>query len=253
MATFAQIIYACLDLLKEHSDDAYYTEEHVLFLAKKIRATLLERKYKNTRNSTFKTVSEENKQQVCLQLQQAQMLPGDCGGQWLQSTASVPALMPGFDSVTCTAHDLLFTNVCFVAPERMKYVGYNKWLKNIIYASRSIDGKMYLKSHNPQFVYLENVGLTGVFADPEEAAKMSHEACMNGGVCDIMSQKFPLEASLVPSLIELVVQELLGSRYAPEDKENDARDNLSDISVPSNRAARPVENTTYQPQQQEVQ
>lgn len=250
MATFAEIQSIVLDLLKENNDDSFYNEEHVKFLAKKIRATLLERKYKNTRNGTFKTVSDENKQQICLQLQQAQMLPGDCGGQWLQSTASVPALMPGFDSVTCTAHDLLFTNVCFIAPERMKYVGYNKWLKNITYASRSVDGRLYLKSNNPQFAYLENVGLTGVFADPEEAAKMSHEACMNGGLCDIDSQKFPLEAALVPSLIEMICQELTGARFTPEDKRNDAKDGLGDIGLVSGRSARPVENTTYKPQEQ---
>lgn len=251
MATFAQIIFSVLDLMKEHSDDAYYTEEHVLFLAKKIRATLLERKYKGSRNGTFSPMSSENQQQVCLQLTHASMLPGSCAGQWLMSTKEVPALLPGFDAVTCTGHDLLPTNVTFIPSERMPYVGHNKWLKNIIYACRSMDGRLYLHGLNPQFVYLENVGITGVYADPEEAAKLSHEACMTG-VCDIMSQKFPLESGLVPSLIELVTQELLGSRYAPEDKENNAKDDLGEIKATSNRASKPVENTTYVPREQEA-
>lgn len=250
MATFAEIIYSVLDNLKEHSDDAYYTEEHVLFLAKKIRATLLERKYKGSRNGTFSSMSSENQQQICLQLQQASMLPGACAGQWLVSGQSVPELLPGFDAVTCTGHDLLPTNVTFISPERMHYVGYNKWLRNIIYACRSIDGRLYLHGMNPQFLYLENVGLTGVFADPEAAAKLSHEACMTGK-CDIMNSKFPLEASLVPSLIEIVVQELIGSRYAPEDKENNAKDDLSSVNAASRRASRPVENTTYKPREEQ--
>ena len=252
MATFAQIVFMVLDLLKEHSDDSFYTEEHVIFLAKKMRALLLERKYKNSRNGTFNVMSEENKQQVCLQVEPATMLPDGCGGQWLRSTAEIPALLPGFDAVTCTGHDLLPTNVTFISPERMHYVGYNKWLRNIIYASRSIDGHLYLRSNNPQFIYLTQVGLTGVYADPEEAAKLSHEACMNGGICDIMSRPFPLEASLVPSLVELVVQELAGPRYAPEDKTNNAKDDLpTNVNGATARTARPAENSTYRRRNEE--
>ena len=177
MATFGEIVYSVLDLLKQSSDDAYYTEEHILFLAKNIRSLLLQRKYKGSRNGTFNAMSEENKQQVCLQLKPAELLPKSCGGFWLQSTAKIPELMDESWGVTCTGHDLLFTNVTFVSPERMPYVGYNSWLRNIIYASRSIDGHLYLTSSNPQFIFLEQVGLTGVFSDPEEAAKLSHEAC----------------------------------------------------------------------------
>lgn len=250
MATFAQIIYMALDALKLHSDDAYYTEEHILFLAKKLRATLLERKYKGSRNVSFSPMSSENQQQVCLQLTQAQMLPGSCAGKWLMSTKDIPALMPGFDAVTCTGHDLLPTNVTFIPAERMPYVGYNKWLRNIVYACRSMDGKLYLHGLNPQFMYLENVGITGVFADPEEAAKLSHEACMTG-VCDIMNQKFPLEAALVPALIESIVQELLGSRYAPEDKENNAADDLSEVGLQKGTAPRRSASGKEKPQEQE--
>lgn len=243
MATFGEIVYMVLDLMKERSDDAYYTEEHVIFLAKKMRALLLERKYKNTRNGSFNIMSEENKQQVCLMLEPATMLSSGCSGKWVKSTSVIPKLLPGFDAVTCTGHDILPTTVTFISPERMHYVGYNKWLKNIIYASRSIDGHLYLTSNNPQFVYLNQVGLTGVFADPEEAAKLSHEACMNGGVCDLLSQPFPLESSLVSYLIEMVTQELLGSRFAPEDKANNAKDDFGDIAVANSRASRPAENS----------
>lgn len=251
MATFAEIVYAVLDTMKLRSDDAYYTEEHVLFFAKKMRALLLERKYRMTRNSTFSQISEENRQQICLQVSPIDLTPDGCSGKWLVSSARIPALLPGFDAVTCTGHDLLPTNVTFIPAERMHYVGYNKWLRNIIYAARGIDGRLYLHSNNPQFIYLEQVGLTGVFADPEEAAKLSHEACMNGGICNMMEQKFPLEAALVPSLVELVVQELIGSRYAPEDKENNAKDDLGDIAVAGNRHSRPVENTTYKPREEQ--
>lgn len=41
MKTWREIIYMILDLLKQSSDDSYYTEEHVLFLASKMRSAIL--------------------------------------------------------------------------------------------------------------------------------------------------------------------------------------------------------------------
>ena len=240
MATFGEMIYSVLDLLKETSDDAFYTEEHVQFLLVKMRALLLEKKYKNTRNSSYQVVSEENKQQVCLSLEPATKLESGCGGIWLRSTATIPNLLEVGSPVTCTGHDLLATNVTFIPRERMPYVGYNKWLKSIIYAARSIDGHLYLTSANPQFKYLAQAGLTGVFSDPEAAARLSHEACQTG-ICDIMEQAFPLEARLVPSCIELVVQELTGARFAPQDKVNNAKDDLSDIAMTRGTTGTPAD------------
>lgn len=233
MATFGEIVYGVLDRVKLLSDDAYFTEEHVLLLAKTIRSMLLTRKYKGARNKTFSVMSQENQQQVCLMLEPADLLPQGCQGKWLRSTAVVPDFLDEGQPVACTGHDLMETVVTFIPRERMPYVGYNKWLKNIIYASRSIDGHLYLRGSNPQFVMLERIGLTGIFSDPEAAAALSHEACMSGKSCDVIADDvyFPLEAALVPTLIDLIVQELSGSVYAPEDKNNNASDDLAGLAV----------------------
>ena len=250
MATFGEIVYMVLDMLKEHSDDAYYTEEHIIFLASKMRALLLERKYKNSRNGSYSVMSEENQQQVCLMLSPFNSSSiGNCES-WLRSDSAVPKLLFPSEAVTCTGHDLLFTDVTFVPKERLPYVGFNHWLKRIIYAALSIDGHLYLKGIDPSFKLLERAGLTGVFSDPVEAAKLSHEACMNGGMCDILEATFPLEAALVPSCIELVVQELTGSRYAPEDKKNNAKDDLGEAAVTNANTTKPAENSTYKPREE---
>jgi hypothetical protein len=39
--TYREIIYSILDLFKESSDDSYYSEEYVVFLALKMRAAIL--------------------------------------------------------------------------------------------------------------------------------------------------------------------------------------------------------------------
>lgn len=239
MATFGEIVYSVLDILKEHADDAYYTEEHVIFLASKMRAFLLERKYKNTRNSTFVEMSDENKQQICIGLEAADLLSGGCLGPWLKSTEKIPDTINASMPELSTISDMLHSMVTYIAPERMPYVGHNKWLKNIIYASKSDDGYLYLHSVNPQFAFLDKVQMNAVFSDPEEAAKLACEG--NEGKCDILNARFPLESSLVPSCIEMVVQELMGSRYAPEDKNNDAKDGLGDAAVTTAKQQKPAE------------
>lgn len=225
-----------LDLLKERSDDAYYTEEHAVFLVSKMRAALLEKKYKGARNTAFNPLSTENMQTLCLSLETADGICG-CDGYWLKSTVTVPHLIADTQATVHTVNDLLHSHVTFVPQERMPYVGYNRWLRDITYCARSNDGHLYLHGANPQFMYLEKVKFSGVFSSPEEAAKLS--CLLDGTECqDILDQRFPLEEPLVAQCVELAVQELSGARYAPEDKKNDAKDNLAEAG-----AVKPVAQT----------
>lgn len=241
MATFGQVVYSVLDILKERADDAYYTEEHIIFLASKIRALLLDRKYKNSRNQTFTPMSDENEQMICLDLQPAENGAILCSGQWLESVQDIPSIVGDTQPKLSVVSDMIHSMVTFITAERMPYVGYNKWLRNIIYAAKSDNGKLYLNGQNPQFMYLKKAKLSAVFSDPQEAAKLACDDDGNANKCNILEMKFPLEAALVPSCIEMVVQELTGSRYAPEDKSNDAKDGLGDAAVTNAKQQMPAE------------
>lgn len=250
MATFGEITYAVLDLLKERVDDAYYTEEHIIFLASKIRALLLERKYKNSRNQTYSEMSDENMQEICIDLEPAEILPNGCAGDWLWSKQELPETMGTMEPKLSGVSDMLQTMVTFIPVERMPYVGFNRWLKNILYAAKSRNGHLYIKGTGPQSMYLKQVKMDAVFSDPLKAAEMACDADGEGGKCDILGQNFPLESALIPSCIEMVVQELLGSRYAPEDKGNNAKDDFAEASVTQARHPRPAENSTYKNRQE---
>jgi len=113
----------------------------------------------------------------------------------------------------------------------MRYIGYNKYLKNIIYCTITPDDYMYFNSANPQFKYLENVKVSGVFEHPEEAAKLSCEKSdEESGSCDILDKKFPLEDALIPQLFEMLLKDVLGTSYRPKDDTNNASDDLSDLA-----------------------
>ena len=239
MATYGEICYACLDLLKLRSDDAYFTEDHVVFIVSNLRNYLLEKKYSKSRNKAFEEISGENKQRICLDLEQAPQ-NSICGPLWLRSVSPMPETLLA-DAKVSVVNDLLHSQIQYVAPERMPFTGYNKWLHNIIYASKSEDGYLYIKSNNPQYINLKKVMIDGVFSDPKEAALLSCDENGEALNCDILDAYFPLESSLVTLCIELTVQELLGSKFAPEDKHNDARDDFGQVGDMNTKSSRPVE------------
>lgn len=235
MATFREVTYMVLDLLKEHSDDSFYTEDHIVFLLKNMRAYILEKSYKESRNTAFKELADGNSQTICLDLIPADALPGSCAGGWLRSKKKVPSLLGVSPIKVYPFNELVNTVVTYIPAERMPFVGHNKWLKNIIYCAKADDDYIYLHSVNPQFLFLEKARLTGVFADPEEAGKLECNADGSKKICDVLDMEFPLEGDLIPLCIESVLQEIMGSRYVPEDKTNNAKDDLGDIASTSQR------------------
>lgn len=247
MATFREIADMVLDLLKESSDDAFYTREHAIFLACRIRATLLDRKYSKSRNKSFSSVSDENMQTVCFVLEQTEVVPDGCEGIWLRSTEKMPETLDVSEPRIYAASDVIHSMVTWIPVERMPYVGYNKWLKNIIYATKSnTEDRLYLSSVNNQFIHLKKVKVRAVFSDPLKAAELECEQSDEN--CDILDKEFPLEESLVATCIELTVQEITGQRFAPEDKKNDASDGLSDVMNTNNNPV-PVARSTSEQQQ----
>lgn len=230
MSTYRELIYLVLDELKLTSDDALFNEEHVMFLLGKYRGFLLKQQYKDIK----KEIPESNYQTLCLDLIQVPAITGEpCeGGTYLRSKEKIPFLMP-IVTPRVYPEDYYQGDITYVSRERMKYVGYNKWLSNIIYASIGPDNYLYFKSFNPQYLYLEKARLTGIFEEPEKAAEL--ECNRDESTCDPMDMKFPLEEALIPQVVELVVKELSRPEYLPEDKQNNANDDLSEVTSQSKK------------------
>ena len=222
--TYREIAYMCLDQLKVASDDSYYTIDHILFLISKIRALLLKQTYSNIK----KEIPQSNYQTICLDLMQVPAITGEpCeGGTYLRSKEKVPSTMTIGTNIVYPIDFYQGTHITYVSRERMRYVGNNKWLQDIIYVSRNPDGHLYFKSSNPQFLFLEKVRMTGIFENPEEVAKLE---CSDTKQCDVLDSQFPLEEGLVTTAIELVVKYLSGAAWSPRDTTNNANDELSDL------------------------
>lgn len=231
MSTFREIVYMCLDELQLSSDDATFNEDHIIFLANNYRAFLLKKNYTDLK----KEIPDSNYQELCLNLEVVKGIEGDdCSETYLRSTEKIPDTLP-VGNPRITTKDFMVGEITFVSKERIRYVGHNKFLKNIVYATLGPDGKLYLKSSNPQMLYLESVIFSGIFENPAEAAELSCEGKQEGS-CDILDSSFPLEEALVPLMIELIVKEISGALYRSADEENNANDDLTNKANPNGRA-----------------
>ena len=230
-----EIVYICLDLAKAaSSDDSFLNEEHTLFLLKKYRSFLIKKEQEKDK-SNVDVASDFEYQQICLDLEQVPAINGDpcLGGYYLRTKQKIPKILEDTEPRVYPVDFYQGINIAYVPREKMRYVGTNKYLQNIIYASLGPDLHIYLNSSNPQFLHLCKLRMSAVFDDIDEVSQYlcDDEGNAENTSCDFLEGTFPIREYLVPSLIELVVKELVGSSYRPKDSVNDASDNLADLAA----------------------
>lgn len=226
--TYKELVYMALDALKIHSDDSKFTEDHVVFLLNKYRAFVLNQKYSKTLDS----IGYSNYQAIDLTI-----IPAS---DYIRSFISIPNILKislpeielkGIDDTHTPLDELEAeeindrlknSEIAFVSDKRFKYVGSNRFLKNIIYSTIKEDGYLYLnnilKILNNKPLHIKCT-IKAVFEDP-----------IIDKYTDILEQDFPLENPLVPSVLELVLKDLTNGIYKPSDNLNDAQDALSDLA-----------------------
>lgn len=259
MTTYRELVYFILDSIRAVSDDSFITKEHVIFLLNKYRAYLLKQKYEK---DPRRQVPDSNYQLIDLTLKQY----GTINSEWeyqgwptpestvsatedrvnideliektqdeeghsiyddrnivkrtyLKSVESIPNTMQvGISS--CYVVDPFKSIVTIISKERLEFVGWNKFLQRIIYGAIGPDQHLYIKSNNSLFPAIKKVTLRAVLEDPTSVMDDPIEN----------DEKCPIEESLVAPLIKSVIADLLNFEYRPQDPENNANDDLSDIA-----------------------
>ena len=221
--TLRELVFMCMDEVKLNSDDAIYTEDHVVFLLNKYRSFVLKKEL----DKENKQLSSTNGQTICLDLIEIRDEDNPCGGSMLRTEQTIPNLVNDCKVSLYPVNYFEGDHIIYTTMERMRYTTYNKWTKNLIYAAKGPDDYLYLKSSNPQYLYLEKLRMKAIFEDFESAAQYACDEAGEELNCDILDMKFPIENALVPIVIELVVKELLGVKYQPRDTHNNAADDAS--------------------------
>ena len=230
--TLRELVFMCMDEVKLHSDDSFYTEDHLVFLLNKYRSFVLKKELEKEN----KQLSSSNGQTICLDLIEIRDENNPCGESMLRTEQKIPNLVNDCKVSLYPVNYFEGDYIIYTTMERMRYTTYNKWTKNLIYAAKGPDDYLYIKSSNPQYLYLEKLRMKAIFEDFESAAQY---ACDEDGEklqCDILDMKFPIENALVPIVTELVIKELLGVKYQPRDTHNNAADDSSNPVSPSKQS-----------------
>lgn len=228
----SELVYSCLDLSKAaSSDDSWITEEHVVFLLKKYRSFLIKKEQDKEKGSQD-VASEFEYQQICLDLEKTPAIDGEpcTGGYYLRTTQKIPKILEGTQPRVYPLDYYQGININYVSRDRMRYVGTNPYLQNIVYTSIGPDLHLYLNSSNPQFLYLKKLRMSAIFEDMDEAAGLLCDSDGESQSCDVLDMEFPIRDYLVPPLIELVVKELTGSFLRKPDEWNNAKDDTPDLN-----------------------
>lgn len=228
-----EIVYMVLDLAKAAtSDDSFFTEDHVIFLLKKYRSFLIKKEQEKQKGTTD-IASEFEYQQICLDLEKIPAIDGEpcTGGYYLRTTQKIPKILEGNQPRVYPIDFYQGINISYIPRDRMRYVGTNKFLQNIIYVSLGPDLHLYLNSNNPQFLYMKKLRMSAIFEDFDEVTDYLCDADGESQACDIMDAVFPIREYLVPTLMELVVKELAGAEYKPQDDYNNAKDDMSKVAI----------------------
>lgn len=215
MSTYRELVYMVLDKLKQNTDDTYFTEDHIIFLLDKYRNFLISQD-----KGSDSEMSETYYQTLCIPLIEVSAIIGEAceKGIYLRSKDKIPSLL-GKGITTVQPEDYFGSiHITFVDKNRFRFVGENKYMKNIIYVTL-YDHYLWLKAENPQFLYLQKVRMTGIFDNAAEAAKLACEP-----TCDNLDSTFPIADDKVPQLLEFVYKELQAPVVEPEDKDNNAQD-----------------------------
>lgn len=226
MSTYKEIAYMVLDELKSASDDRYYEIEHVVYLLDHYRSLLLKQRYGDIR----KNIADINYQSIDITLMQVPAVAGEVseGGTFLKSVEKIPTII-GFNGsplvTKVTSTDNWSGEFAFVNRDRFSSVGYNKWLYNCVYCSLGPDNYIYFKSSNPLYLLLKAAKVNTILESPKSAFVQSTDTPT------YLDMQYPLEASLIPIIIDMTVKELLGALYRPLDKDNNSTDDISNIQM----------------------
>jgi hypothetical protein len=222
MTTWRELVYMVLDLLKIHSDDSKFTEDHVMFLLSKYRAFILKQLGTNKNNNSINRISNNNYQSYIVNLSTYTSDVSHDNNKWLylKSDNEIPNILE-ISNVSIYPLNYFDGDITYISRERFKFVGYNRFLSNIIYATIGPDNFVYLKCVKE--LPIDSIEINAIFENPKDVVEY-------GSYDAMLDLTFPAEESLIPSILELVLKDLTNGLYKPSDEINNAADALSDLA-----------------------
>lgn len=210
--TKREIIYTVFEKLHVYSDDSKLSEELVASLIDTKRSLLIKQQYAKTHWH----MPNEIKQEITLDVSLVDKVNGYAPAGKILATS----ILPNSIKIKGKEGPLLVRKldnteipITIVAVERIPYLFENRYTQHLTYCTVDQDGKMYLISKDNKLRFLKNIKITDIFEEPDKISESSS-----------WDSYYPIELSMVDTLVQMIVKDLAQSLAIPADNKNDADD-----------------------------
>jgi hypothetical protein len=229
MPTLNEISYDLLSIVRPHlSDDSDIDIRQIKYWVHNQRALWVRQEMNKKRS-----VDTDLIQTLCADLEEVD--PSDCCDieigcdTVLRTTKDVPETIELYHKeaiMRVAGINKLKKPFSYVDYSRVPWVGSGRFNKENIYAFLH-NKRMYIFSPgNPEWKFLENISIRGVFEDPTEAAKFKD--CDNAP-CYTDDSEYPIKTWMLPALKEAILKSNLMIQAQAEQIQDESNNAASDI------------------------
>ena len=223
--TKQEIVYSILDIIKpENLTNSNITTELIEYYIDVVRAQLLSQSL----NKGHSIPSSNIQSLGCIPItlidkSECCDAPVDC--KIARTTLEIPKMisMHNRDMITRVGPiDITQPQFDMINYSRVPFESYSRF--NFTKSFMMNDNRfIYLISKDSDTILLEYINVMGVIEKPSDASTFSH---CSGDTCYSNKSEYPLQANMLPTLIELVCKKfLLQTAQIPVDKSNDNESN----------------------------
>ncbi len=205
-------------------DDLYYTD-----LINEQRALWLRNEYNKSR-----TIDPNIQQEIgCLEMELVDphvccdlSIPLNC--KILRSKKQIPNTIEFYFRKGITSIgpiDITKKRFTMIDYNRVPYAGNGRTTRNAVYAFL-YDNYVYVISKDPSMKIVKYINVRGLFEDP---SKLGEFTDCSGKACWSPYTIYPLNQWMWAYIKPQIVQQLIQKQQIPQDNENDAKDNKTDL------------------------
>jgi hypothetical protein len=226
MATYNEIIFDIAESLRglKISDDTEISNSNIKYHLNNQRALWLRNEY----NKPGRTIDPQLIQSIrCMEVitvdaAECCSVTLDC--YVMRTREKIPSLLELHTGVAITrVGPVHITKPAFNFSPYQKAIFSldNKFTKNGVFTFL-LNGYIYILTNNPSYQTLENITVSGVFANPEDLRKYKCE----GAPCFSDDDEYPMNNWMIPYIKEQVINQFKLSLSIPRDEVNDAKEDL---------------------------
>jgi hypothetical protein len=204
--TQKELIYEVRERFKIMVDDVWPTNEYIAFLINSARGAVMQQRYSDPRN-----IVPYNEYQIVSLTIGPTAVTNEALPAIIKTTGNASSPLKAY-----TSGDLQ-TGINVVSLDRLPFVGYNPFTKDLIYCAVRSDNKILFNSNNDLYKLLNAITVRGLFEDPEDAYKLANP----NSTTDFWDTEYPISNGVLLDVNKIVDQKMAQLLNTQKDTLND--------------------------------